>query len=103
MSASLTTMREFIEGLRLRVPPEIHPSAQGIVRQHLDDACYADAHGDLATVHRLLDLVGRKIADELRWEADKSATPRIKDYREAYRLRRRADRFEARFNLLRGK
>jgi hypothetical protein len=96
VSASLTSMREFIDVFRRRVPPGIHPSAQCIVREYISRAYDADARGDLHEVSRLLGLAKWKICDELRWEAEKYSDQLIRDYRESYRLRHRADRFEAR-------
>jgi hypothetical protein len=89
-------MREFIDVFRQRVPPEIHPSAQCIVREYISRAYDADARGDLHEVSRLLGLAKWKICDELRWRAEIFSDQLIRDYREAYRLRHRADRFEAR-------
>jgi hypothetical protein len=83
-------MRDFIETLRIRVPPEIHPSAQyAIGWWHIE---MRDAMDDPAEVMRLAAKVRHRIVDELRWEAVKYAS--AYDYRQAYRLRRRADRYE---------
>lgn len=92
MSASATTMHAFIEQLAQRVPPEVHPSARGIIGEYLAEA--RSVVDDPAAVTCPLGKVRRRIVDELRWEAEKYAS--VDDHREAYKLRQRADRFEAR-------
>ncbi len=94
MSATRTDMHGFIEALAQRVPRQLHPLAQQSVHQ-----CFTLMHeaadcGDHAEVIRLLRLAHAKIADELRWEAVKHATGH--DFKHAHRLRRQAERIEAR-------
>ncbi len=86
MTANLTSMHDFINTMRRRVPP-LHPSAKVIVHEWLDEA---DAVNDANEVARLLDLVGDKIVLELRWQAEDRETAHF--YRDAYYLRR-ADRY----------
>ncbi len=93
MSAAAASMREHVDALAVRVPREIHPSARVIIGEWLGDMRMAADAGDMREVARLVRMVRAKIVDELRWEAVKYETAR--DGREAYRLRRRADRFEA--------
>jgi hypothetical protein len=90
MSANLTSMRDYIDTLRLSVPTTIHPMAQQFIHEWFNEACLAEDQGNTSEVTRLLDLVRFKIVDELRWEAQKYQS--VHDYREAYRLRRLADR-----------
>ena len=90
MSASVDRMRDFIELLRRSVPPEIHPSAKEGIRWKFAEM--RDAVDNPAHVVRLAAQVRERIVYELRWEAVKHATAR--DFKGAYRLRRRADRFE---------
>jgi hypothetical protein len=91
MSATVISMHDFIEALRMRVPTDIHPSARCIIHEYL--GAMRDAIDDPAHVVKLATMVREKIVDELRWEAEKYAS--VCDYREAYRLRHRADRFES--------
>lgn len=93
MSGSTTSMHDIINVLRMRVPPEIHPSAQAIIGEYFGEM--RDA-ADRGLPHQVIDLIGRirwRIVDELRWEAEKSIS--CGDYREAYKLGHRADRVEA--------
>jgi hypothetical protein len=91
MSASVTSMHDFIEALRSRVPRDIHPMALAIIRE--DFCAMHDAAADPQRVVQLAAKVRWRIVDELRWEAVKSAT--VHDFRAAYKLRHRADRIEA--------
>jgi hypothetical protein len=91
MSATLTNMCEFIEAAQLRVPREVHPMSRCFIhediseiREHFEDTRY---------VMRLLTKVHHRIARDLRWAADDAAT--VRHFKEAYRLRRRASKFEA--------
>ena len=91
MSASVTSMHDFIEALRLRVPHDIHPMARQFI--HEDFGKMRDAADDPARVMQFVAKVHHRIADELRWEAVKSAS--VCDFKGAHRLRCRADKFEA--------
>jgi hypothetical protein len=92
MSASKTSMYDFINALCIRVPPDIHPSARWNIDHDFSEMREAVAVDDHAHVVLLMAYVRDRVVDELRWEAEKYRT--VRKYREAYRLRRRADRFE---------
>jgi hypothetical protein len=49
---------------------------------------------DMAEITRLVGMIRDRVVDELRWEAEKMADKLVGDFKEAYRLRRQADRFE---------
>ena len=87
----MTSMSDFIEALRLRVPRDIHPAAHEII--HWDLCEMREAVDDPARVMQLIAKVHHRIASELRWEAVKHAS--VRDFKDAYRLRRQADKFEA--------
>lgn len=90
MSATATSMYDFIEAVSRRVPRDLHPFAQAYVAEQITNML--EAADDPARVVQLISKVNARIADELRWEATKYAT--VHDFREAHRLRRQADRFE---------
>jgi hypothetical protein len=91
VSASMTSMHDFIEALRVRVPRDIHPAARRFI--HEDFGEMREAVDDPARVMHLIAKVRDRIASELRWEAKKFAS--VRDFKDAYRLRRQADKFEA--------
>jgi hypothetical protein len=90
MSASKTGMRDFVEALLVQVPHDMHPSSSFIIHHKFTEM--RDAVDDPARVMQLMAAVRERIVQELRWEAENYQT--VRKYREAYRLRRRADRFE---------
>lgn len=92
MSAQPISMHEFVATLRRRVPLEIHPLAQLHVNEWLTEMEIASEHADMGEVARLNTIIINKITDELRWEAVKYAS--VDDFKEAHRLRRRAERWE---------
>ncbi len=94
MSARRSDMASFIAELRQRVPRDLHPMARQFIHEWFNEALDADERGDHGEVARLLAAVRAKVADELRWEAQKAQTGR--DYKHADRLRRQAARIEAR-------
>lgn len=91
MTAHAIDMHDFIEALRIRVPRDLHPSSRCIIHQQFGEMhVTAD---DPAHVAKLAAAICHRIVSELRWEAVKSDA--VHDVREAYRLRRQADRIEA--------
>jgi hypothetical protein len=90
MSAVITTMHEFIETLSRHIP-SIHPSARGWIDDWILDM--RAAVNDPAEVVRLAIKVRKSVVEELRWEAEKVAS--VGYFKDAYRLRRQADRFES--------
>jgi hypothetical protein len=85
-------MHDFIEALRIRVPrDDIHPMALQFIHEDFCEMC--NAVDDPARVMQLVAKVRHRIVDELRWEAEKFAS--VRDFKDAYRLRRQADKFEA--------
>jgi len=92
MSATVINMHDYIEALRLHVPPDIHPSTRSIIAEYLAEMHLA-ADDDPALVAKLAGFICYRVAQELRFEAENCESAR--DFHEAYRLRRQADRFEA--------
>lgn len=91
MSASPTSMHDFIEALRVKIPRDIHPMALQFIHEDLGEM--REVVDDPARVMQLVAKVRHRIVDELRWEAEKFAS--VRDFKDAYRLRRQADKFEA--------
>jgi hypothetical protein len=87
-----TTMRDFIERLHLETPPYIHPSALCIIHEHFCEM--RESFENPAHVAALMAKVRDKVALELRFLAENCDD--VRDHREAWRLRRRVERFEAR-------
>ena len=85
------TMHDYIATLARRIASDIHPSAQSICAEYLIEMEYAPP----SELPRLLALWRDKITDELRWEASKYHDFPVNDFRTAYKLRHRAERFEA--------
>jgi len=93
VQARLQGYREFVERLRLHIPLTIHPYGKMIAGEYLirmRDAALAD---DATEFARLAGMITRRVVDELRWHAEKEAS--VGYHRDAWRLRRRADRFAA--------
>jgi hypothetical protein len=89
MSASVTTKHDFIEALYIKVPRELHPCAEDRIYGYFDRM--REAVDDPALVVKLSTWVREAVAQELRWEAEVCDFAR--EFKEAYRLRRRADKF----------
>jgi hypothetical protein len=95
-------MYDLIEAWQLRIPRDLHPYGLTIAHEYLAEmrnvAAYSSA-GEIAPheaereIARLAGLIRRRVVDELRWHAEKEASGGY--YKDAYRLRRQADRFEA--------
>jgi hypothetical protein len=94
MSATATSMCDFIEALAIRVPYDsIHPSSQCNVWHDICAMREMAHHGDdPAHIIKLMANVRHRIARDLRWAADDCA--KFGHFKEAYRLRRRANKFE---------
>jgi hypothetical protein len=90
VSASAATMHDFIETLRRHVPP-VHPCGAEEIRWLFVEMC--EAVDDPSRVVQLAARVRRRVVQELRWEAESAESARA--WRDAYKLRRQADRFEA--------
>jgi hypothetical protein len=93
MTAAADTMPGFVATLWRRVPREIHPSARNGIRWQLIEAQATAEAGDMREAARLLKLAREKTVDELRWEATKREM--FGPCRESYKLRCRAERWEA--------
>jgi hypothetical protein len=81
-----------IETLCRRVPSDIHPMSRAYIQEDL--CAMHDVVDDPVEVTRLITNVRNRIVREWRWEAEMHAND-FHDFREAYKLRRRAERFEA--------
>jgi hypothetical protein len=89
MSATQTDMREFIEALAVRMPPDIHPSAQLIIGRYFGEMV-ANVE-DPALVNELMVKVKAKVAQELNWKAHDCAT--MRKHKDAAEYRKRAKEF----------
>jgi hypothetical protein len=89
MSASATSMHDFVEHPARRIPRDLHPCGQVYV--HEDICAMRAAVADPAEVLRLSKRVRARVMRELEWEAESATTAR--DYRHAHKLRRQAARF----------
>jgi hypothetical protein len=91
MSATAISMRPFICALLDEVPADIHPTARRTICDWFIEMRRADEIGDHAEVVRLMRMVRRTVAQELRWQADDC--DRMSDEVHAAALRRRAVAF----------
>jgi hypothetical protein len=64
-------MHHFVEALRASIPDAIHPSPQAICNERCHEMHLAVQDNDTTELLRLMGVFRAKIADELRWEADK--------------------------------
>ena len=86
-------MYQFIETLRLHIPP-IHPCGEEAVYSYFAEM--RDATDDPPEVARVAAMIRDRVVQELRFEAESIESSRCPGcYRDAYRLRRQADRFDA--------
>jgi hypothetical protein len=86
MSASITSLRDYVETAKQRVPRDMHPN----VYEYLSWAEYHADRDDAHEVAPYLGLARDRIVQELRWEAESFETAHA--YRDAYDAHRRADR-----------
>jgi hypothetical protein len=95
MSATATSMYDFIETFAIREPyNDIHPLSQQLVHNDICDMREMAHHGDDPShIIKLMHNVRHRIARDLRWAADDCASTH--HFKEAYKLRRRANKFEA--------
>jgi hypothetical protein len=91
--ARMRFMYQFIERLRLHVPP-IHPSGEEAVHRYFAEM--REAMDDPAEVSRLAAMVRDRVVQELRWEAENMESARYAGWsKDAHRKRQQASRFEA--------
>jgi hypothetical protein len=90
MTAQLTSMHQFVEALTREVPCDIRPT---VTNEYLYEM--REAVDDPAEVWRLTKLLCGRIALELVFNAENDEG--CGHYREAYKYRRRAERFAARY------
>ncbi len=88
MSATATSIHEFIGNLRIHAPRDFHPMSRTIIDQQLAEMREADP----ATVTRLMSSISFRIARDLRWEAETRSS--LGQHKDAWKLLRRADRFD---------
>ena len=95
MSATATSMYDFIETFAIREPyNDIHPLSQKLVHNDICDMRKMAHHGDDPShILKRMHNVQHRIARDLRWAADDCASTH--HFKEAYKLRRRANKFEA--------
>lgn len=92
MSAAAISICEFIAAFVQCVPRGLHPFAQAVIAEDL--AAMRAAADDAVEVLRLVRKISERVVRELSWEAESYES--AGDHREAYRLRSRAQRYEAR-------
>ena len=95
MSATASSWQDFIEAFAIRVPyNDIHQLSQQLVHNDISAMCEMAHHGDDPShILKLMHNVQHRIARDLRWAADDCASTH--HLKEAYKLRRRANKFEA--------
>jgi hypothetical protein len=94
MSASATSMYDFILALERQVPWGLHPCTDNAIHEYLSDM---RAHvDDPAAVYKLTGKICQRVVQELEFVAENKET--VGYYRDAYCSRRQAERFAARFN-----
>jgi hypothetical protein len=98
MSATTTDMGDFIEAMCRQIPDDIHPSAERNIAELFWEM--RSAADNPAEVSRLMQLVGRYVVRELNFNAENAQhfSDDIRG-REAWRYRRQAGRFAARWNV----
>jgi hypothetical protein len=95
------SMYDLIEAWGLRIPRDLHPYGLTIAHEYLSEmrnvVAYSSA-GEIAPheaereIVRLAGMIRRRVVSELRWDAEKHRS--VGYHKDAYRLRRQADRFE---------
>jgi hypothetical protein len=90
MSATAIGMHDFIEALRLHIPP-IHPCGEEAVSSCLCQM--RDAIDNPAEVVRLAAKIRNRVVQELLFEAESAESAHC--FKIAYRLRHQAERFRA--------
>jgi hypothetical protein len=94
MSASATSMYEFIETARHRMPRRLHPCGDQAIHEYFSEM--REAVDDPPRVLELIRRACNRVAQELRWEAENAETfPTPINLRHSHRLRRLADKYEA--------
>jgi hypothetical protein len=83
------SLHGFIDNFKRRIPP-LHPLGEVTIHEWLSEMQFAADIGATKEVVRLFKLVRDKIQLELHWEAEDWETGNA--YREAYQVRRQADR-----------
>jgi hypothetical protein len=89
-SPDRATYADFIDGLQAQLPP-LHPSAECVIGEWLNEARRCAYGGDVRGMSALLDLVRAKTAQELAWESEDAA--QVGDLRTADALFARANEF----------
>ena len=93
MSAGATNMVDFILAIEREVPRQLHPCTDVAIAEHLGEM---RAHvDDPAAVHALTCKICWRVVQELEFDAENAED--VGDYGDAYRARRQAERFAARF------
>jgi hypothetical protein len=65
----------WIENIRHRIPPEVHPSGRAIVHEWLHEMHEAIHDGDFSLFLRRLVHLREKVAQELEWYVESLTTP----------------------------
>ena len=97
MSAVATDMRDFIDVLQRAIPWGLHPTTDIAIRDYLF-AMHSHID-DPAVVYALTGNICERVVQELEFLAENNESAGYAGcHRDAYRARRRAERFAARFN-----
>jgi hypothetical protein len=94
MNASATDMRDFILALERETPRGLHPATDEALRWWFVEL--RDNVDNPTAVYELTGKICWRVVQELEFDAENNEC--VGDYREAYRCRRQAERFAARFN-----
>jgi hypothetical protein len=94
MSAVQTDMRDFIHAIERVIPWGLHGCTDTALHEYLSEM--RDCFDDPAAVQKLTGKICRRVVQELEFTAENCET--VGHYRDAYRVRRRAQRFAKRFN-----
>jgi hypothetical protein len=94
MSAVATDMVDFITALERQVPWGLHPCNDVAMHEYLSEM--RDAVNDPAKVYELTGKLCWRVVQEFEWSAENDEC--VGYYRDAWRARRRAERFAARYN-----
>jgi hypothetical protein len=94
MSAVVTDCRDFVLALERAVPWGLHPTTDNAVNLYLSEMRHR--FEDPVVVHEFTHKICRRVVQELEFTAENAEC--VGFYRDAWRTRRQAERFAARFD-----